>query len=107
VAQRPMAESLEWGKASGTWPADTPHEHDGCVAAKRSAVTAAEFEQLTAAEAECLLRQRLRVFAAAGAEPCEALLLAAQIEIDANAVVQLLKDGFSADLTLRLLYAAA
>jgi hypothetical protein len=70
-------------------------------------VTAAEFEELTAAQAECLLRQRLLAFVAAGAEPCEALLLAAQIEIDDKAVVELLKEGFSADLTLRLLYAAA
>jgi hypothetical protein len=54
-----------------------------------------------------LLRQRLRAFVAAGAEPCEALLLAAQIEIDDKAVVELLNEGFSADLTLRLLYAAA
>jgi hypothetical protein len=37
-------------------------------------VTAAEFEGLTAAQAERLLRQRLRGFVAAGAEPCEALL---------------------------------
>jgi hypothetical protein len=76
------------------------------VAARRSAVTAAEFEQLTAAEAECLLCERLRLFVAAGAEPCEALLLAAQIEIDGKAIVQLLNEGFSADLTLRLLHAA-
>ena len=94
------------GDGSGTWPADTPHEHDDCVAARRSAVTAAEFEQLTAAEAECLLRERLGLFVAAGADPCEALLLAAQIEIDGDAVVQLLKEGFSADLTLRLFHAA-
>jgi hypothetical protein len=94
------------GDGVGTWPADIPREHDDCVAARRSAVTAAEFEQLTAAEAECLLRERLGLFVAAGAEPCEALLLAAQIEIDGNAIVQLLKEGFSADLTLRLLHAA-
>ena len=70
-------------------------------------MTAAEFEELTAAQAERLLRQRLRLFVAAGAEPCEALLLAAQIEIDDKAVVELLKEGFSADLTLRLLCDAA
>jgi hypothetical protein len=87
--------------------ADTPHEYDECAAARRSAVTAAEFEELTVAQAERLLRQRLRVFIAAGAEPREALLLAAQIEIDDKLVVELLKEGFSADLTLRVLYAAA
>ena len=70
-------------------------------------MTAAEFEELTAAQAERLLRRRLRVFVAAGAEPCEALLLAAQIELDDKVVVELLKEGFSADLTLRLLYTAA
>ena len=70
-------------------------------------MTAAEFERLTSAEAECLLRLRLRTFLAAGAEPCEALLLAAQVEIDESAAVQLLKEGFSADLALRLLHAAA
>jgi hypothetical protein len=70
-------------------------------------VTAAEFEQLTAVEAECLLRERLRVFIAAGAEPCAALVLAAQVEVSEQAAVQLLGDGFSVDLTLRLLYSAA
>jgi hypothetical protein len=70
-------------------------------------MTAAEFERLTASEAEGLLRQRLRVFIAAGAEPCEALLLAAQVEIDETSAVQLVREGFSADLTLRLLHTAA
>jgi hypothetical protein len=36
-----------------------------------------------------LLRQRLRVFIAAGAEPCDALLLAAQVEIDEASAIQL------------------
>jgi hypothetical protein len=67
-------------------------------------VTAAEFERLTAAEAECLLRRRLRLFLAAGAAPCGALLLAAQVEIAEDAAAQLLRQGLSADLALRLLY---
>jgi hypothetical protein len=67
------------------------------------AVTAAEFEQLTAPEAECLLRGRLRSFLDAGAAPCEALLLAAQVEVAEDAALQLLQQGLSADLTLRLL----
>jgi hypothetical protein len=70
-------------------------------------MSAAEFERLTASEAEGLLRQRLRVFIAAGAEPCEALQLAAQVEIDETSAVQLVREAFSADLTLRLLHTAA
>ena len=67
-------------------------------------MTAAEFEQLTASEAECLLRGRLRLFLDAGAAPCDGLLLAAQVEIAEAAAVQLLQQGLSADLALRLLY---
>jgi hypothetical protein len=70
-------------------------------------VTAAEFEQLTAAEAECLLRRRLNLFVDAGATPCAALLLAAQIEVPEHEAVQMLEQGFSVDLTLRLLYDVA
>ena len=68
------------------------------------AVTAAEFEQLTAPEAECLLRGRLSLFLDAGAAPCEALLLAAQVEVAEEAALQLLQRGLTADLALRLLY---
>jgi hypothetical protein len=71
---------------------------------RRSAVTAAEFEHLTASEAECLLRGRLRLFLDAGAAPCDGLLLAAQVEIAEDAAVRLLQQGLSADLALRLLY---
>ena len=70
-------------------------------------MTAAEFEHLTAAEAECLLRRRLHLFVDAGAPPCAALLLAAQVEIPAEAALELLERGLSVDLTLRLLYPAA
>lgn len=70
-------------------------------------MTAAEFEHLTNHEAECLLRTRLHRFLAAGASPSHALLLAAQVEIAEEDVVQLLDEGFSAVLTLRLLYSAA
>ena len=66
-------------------------------------MTAAEFEQLTAPEAEGLLRGRLRSFLDAGAAPCEALLLAAQVEVAEGAALQLLQQGLSADLALRLL----
>ena len=67
-------------------------------------MTAAEFEQLTADEAECLLLRRLRVFLGAGAAPGGALLLACQVEVPEEAATQLLRRGLSADLTLRLLY---
>jgi hypothetical protein len=67
-------------------------------------VTAAEFETLTADEAECLLRQRLHSFLAAGAAPSGALLLAAQVEVSEETAVKLLQQGLSADLTFRLLY---
>jgi hypothetical protein len=67
-------------------------------------VTAAQFEQLTASEVECLLRRRLNLFLDAGAAPCAALVLAAQVEVPEEAAVELLEQGFSVDLTLRLLY---
>lgn len=70
-------------------------------------MTAAEFENLTANEAETLLTQRLRSFLDAGAHPCGALVLAAQVEVTEEAVVALLKQGCSPDLTLRLLVRAA
>jgi len=67
-------------------------------------VTAAQFEQLTASEVECLLRRRLNLFLDAGAAPCAALVLAAQVEVPEGAAVELLEQGLSVDLTLRLLY---
>lgn len=67
-------------------------------------MTAAEFEHLTASEAECLLRRRLTLFLDAGASVCDGLLLAAQVEIAEDAAVQLLQQGLSADLAIRLLY---
>ncbi len=67
-------------------------------------MTAAEFERLTAAEAECVLRARLRTFLEAGAAPCGALLLAAQVEIPADEAVGYLQQGLSAELVLRLLF---
>ena len=69
-------------------------------------MTAAQFEQLTATEVECLLRRRLNLFLDAGAAPCAALVLAAQVEVPEEAAVELLEQGFSVDLTLRLLYTA-
>jgi hypothetical protein len=70
-------------------------------------MTAAEFERLTAAEAECLLRRRLNLFVNAGATPCAALVLAAQVEIPEQDAVRFLACGLSVDLTLRLLYQSA
>ena len=69
-------------------------------------MTAAEFELLTTDEAECLLRRRLHLFLDAGASPCGALVLAAQVEVPEEEAVRLLQQGLSVDLTLRLLYAA-
>ena len=69
-------------------------------------MTAAQFEQLTASEVECLLRRRLNLFLDAGAAPCAALVLAAQVEVPEEAAVELLEQGLSVDLTLRLLYSA-
>ena len=67
-------------------------------------MTVTEFEHLTAAEAECLLLRRLNIFVDAGAAPCAALLLAAHVEVPEQKAVQLLEQGLSADLALRLLY---
>jgi hypothetical protein len=69
-------------------------------------VTAAEFEHLTASEAEGLLMQRLRSFLDAGASPSGALVLAAQVEVTEEAAVALLRQGCSPDLTLRMLFRA-
>ena len=70
-------------------------------------MTAAEFERLTTTEVECLLRRRLNLFVQAGATPCAALVLAAQVEIPEQDAVRLLASGFSVDLTLRLLHQPA
>ena len=70
-------------------------------------MTAAEFEHLTANEAEALLTQRLRSFLDAGASPAGALVLAARVEVTEEAAVALLKQGCSPDLTIRLLFRAA
>lgn len=67
-------------------------------------MTAAEFELLSADEVECLLRRRLHSFVEAGAAPCAALVLAAQVEVPEEEAVELLEQGFTLDLTLRLLY---
>ena len=69
-------------------------------------MTAAEFEHLTATQAECLLTQRLRAFLDAGASPSGALVLAAQVEVTEEAAVALLRQGCSPDLTIRLLVRA-
>jgi hypothetical protein len=66
-------------------------------------VTAAEFEELSVDEAEHVLRMRLRLFLKAGAELPGALLLAVRVEIPHEAASQLLRLGFPAETTLRLL----
>ena len=70
-------------------------------------MTAAEFEHLTATEAESLLTQRLRSFLEAGAAPGGALVLAAQVQVTEEAAVALLRQGCSPDLTFRLLFRAS
>jgi len=49
----------------------------------------------------------LNLFVNAGATPCAALVLAAQVEIPEQEAVRFLRFGFSVDLTLRLLYQPA
>jgi hypothetical protein len=66
-------------------------------------MTAAQFEELTPGEAEELLRWRLRRFLDAGADPAGALLLAAQVDIGLEPAVELLSQGCSAQLALRIL----
>jgi hypothetical protein len=66
-------------------------------------MTAAQFEQLTPAEAEGLLRFRLRRFLDAGADPSGALLLAAQVDIGLEPALELLSQGCPAILALRIL----
>jgi hypothetical protein len=66
-------------------------------------MTAAQFEELTPAEAEDLLRRRLRRFLDAGADPSGALLLAAQVDIGVDAALALLAQGCPATLALRIL----
>ena len=67
-------------------------------------MTEAEFDRLTDDQTVCLLRRRFRLFLDAGAEFSCALILAAQIEVDEEAAIQLLRQGLGVDLTLRLLY---
>jgi hypothetical protein len=69
-------------------------------------MTAAQFERMTTGEVECLLRRRLNLFVDAGAPPCAALVLAAQVEVPEDAAVLLLEHGMSVELTLQLLYRA-
>ncbi|HYX88388.1 MAG TPA: hypothetical protein VE753_03375 [Gaiellaceae bacterium] len=66
-------------------------------------MTAAQFEELTPNEAEDLLRWRLRRLLDAGAEPTGALLLAAQVDIGLEPALELLAQGCSAELALRIL----
>jgi hypothetical protein len=66
-------------------------------------MTAAQFEELTPAEAEDLLRSRLRRLLDAGADPAGALLLAARVEIGIGPAVELITQGCSAELALRIL----
>ena len=66
-------------------------------------MTAAQFEQLTAEEAEGLLRWRLQRFLDAGAEPSGAVILAAQVDIGLEPAIELLAQGCSAELALRIL----
>jgi hypothetical protein len=70
---------------------------------KPTPMTAAQFEDLTPTEAENLLRWRLHRFLDAGADPSGALLLAAQVDIGIQPVVELLSQGCSAELALRIL----
>jgi hypothetical protein len=67
-------------------------------------VTAAEFELLSADEVECLLRRRFHSFVEAGAAPCAALVLAARVEVPEQEAAEFLQQGFSLDLTIRMLY---
>ncbi|HYX87917.1 MAG TPA: hypothetical protein VE753_00975 [Gaiellaceae bacterium] len=66
-------------------------------------MTAAQFEHLTPGEAEELLRFRLRRLLDAGADPTGALLLAVQVEIGLEPAIELLKQGCSAEVALRIL----
>jgi hypothetical protein len=66
-------------------------------------MTAAQFEDLTPAEAENLLRWRLRRLLDAGADPAGGLLLAAQVDIGLEPAIELLSQGCSARLVLRIL----
>ena len=70
-------------------------------------MTAAEYERLSTVDVECLLRRRLTLFVNAGATPCAALLLAAQVEISEDEAVRFLEAGISVDVTLRLLHEPA
>jgi hypothetical protein len=66
-------------------------------------MTAAQFEDLTPAEAEDLLRWRLRRLLDAGADPAGGLLLAARVDIGLEPAMELLTQGCPATLALRIL----
>jgi hypothetical protein len=66
---------------------------------------AAEVERAAVVEeAETAPRRCLRLFLRAGATLSWVCVLAAEVEVDEETAIQLFREGFSAQLTLRLLY---
>ncbi len=66
-------------------------------------MTAAQFEQLEEREAAELLRWRFEVLVRAGYDMEQAAVIAAHIEIDVRAAVDLITRGCDGDTALRIL----
>ncbi len=65
-------------------------------------MTAAQFEQLDAPQAEEVLRLRFEVLVVAGFDPGSALLLASHVEIDVESPISLVERGCPPETAARI-----
>jgi hypothetical protein len=65
-------------------------------------VTAAQFEELDAPQAEEVLRARFEVLALAGYDPGSALLVASHVEVDVESAIDLIERGCPPDVAVRI-----
>jgi hypothetical protein len=66
-------------------------------------VTAAQFEQLDAPQAEEVLRLRFEVLVAGGYDPGSALLLASHVEVGVEPAIALVERGCPPETALRII----
>jgi hypothetical protein len=65
-------------------------------------MTAAQFEELDAPQAEEVLRVRFEVLVLAGFDPGSALLLASHVEIEVDAAIDLVERGCPPETAVRI-----
>jgi hypothetical protein len=66
-------------------------------------MTAAQFEELDAPQAEEVLRARFEVLVLAGFDPGNALLLASHVEIEVGSAIDLLARGCPPETAVRII----